>query len=1070
MTDLLLPRSRRFGKTGPMTARWLLSVVLVLAATGARAATFSVPTGDIGALKNAIAAANSNGEDDVINLGAGFYPLQMVDNFTNGGTALPVLTADGGRALTINGNNAILARAAPPSSPEYRILQVGPNANVALNRLTIQQGEIAGPGGGIYNDGGRLTLVECTLAGNSARTSLNSNTPVGPFYGGALNNRAGTVALRSCTFRDNLALGIPSGSSGGSGAMAFGGAIYNDRGTVTAESCTFTNNTVNVSSTAPGPPSTPAAGGAIASIGSAGQPARVTIANSTFSGNVSTATTGSGGFIVGTALYAEGASSNSTIEIGSSIITGPQDPMMSGAPGAIKSHGYNLTSGNGNGILTAIGDLTNTDPLLQPLANNGGATATHAIGVASPALDRGKRDAVPGFAATTDQRGAARPIDYLGFDAAPGGDGSDIGAFEKDAPNLVVTTTADHDDGACDAADCTLREAIIAANQQPSRDTIGFAPGVSGTIGLTSALPIVDKSVDIAGPGADVLTVRRESGGTYRLLLISNGTSTGPEVSIAGLTLTNGQMAGSAAGGCIYNDFATLRLVRCAVVGNTAGNGAGILNFRGTVSAYESTISNNTASGFGGAFFNSAAQGPATITLINSTVTGNTAGRGAAVHNAGSTGAAKLILHSCTIAENSAPLGSIFNDGPNATNVTLRNTIVKAGASGATIVSGNSATVTSQGNNISSDAIGGDGGTGPGGAFSQPGDMRNTDPRLDTAGLKDNGGPTPTLALLSNSPAINAGNGRAPSLDQRGFLRDGIPDIGAFEFGAALPTPPPTPTPSATPTPPATPTPTPVMTPTPPPNRFANISTRLRVETGDNVLIGGFIVTGSMQKRIIVRALGPSLPVEDRLANPLVELYDSNAQLIAANDNWQEAANAQEIVDSTIPPPNELEAAILRNVDIGAYTAVVRDVADGEGIGLVEVYDLGDAQDSRLPNISTRGRVLTGDNVMIGGLIATGSHAQKVIVRAIGPSLGIAGQLEDPLLELFDGNGNPMGSNDNWKDTQQPDIEATTIPPSNDLESAIVTFLPPGPYTAVIRGVNDTTGVALVEVYGLQQQ
>jgi hypothetical protein len=145
----------------------------------------------------------------------------------------------------------------------------------------------------------------------------------------------------------------------------------------------------------------------------------------------------------------------------------------------------------------------------------------------------------------------------------------------------------------------------------------------------------------------------------------------------------------------------------------------------------------------------------------------------------------------------------------------------------------------------------------------------------------------------------------------------------------------------------------------------------------------------------------------------------------------------------------------------------VRGIGDTTGVGLIEAYDLGQGADAKLANISTRGLVQRDANVMIGGFFVLGAP-QKVIVRAIGPSLDVNGRLEDPLLELFNGNGDSIASNNNWRDTQQAEIEATTIPPSNDLEAAIVTFLPAGPYTAVVRGVNDTTGVALVEVYALQ--
>ena len=249
--------------------------------------------------------------------------------------------------------------------------------------------------------------------------------------------------------------------------------------------------------------------------------------------------------------------------------------------------------------------------------------------------------------------------------------------------------------------------------------------------------------------------------------------------------------------------------------------------------------------------------------------------------------------------------------------------------------------------------------------------------------------------------------------------------------------------------------------------RFANIATRLRVETGDNVLIGGFIVTGTQPKRLIIRAIGPTLGVEGALQNPQLAIYRGE-ELLVANDNWRDAPNQQEIIDSTVAPANDLESAVLLTLEPGAYTAVVSGVDGETGVGSVEAYDLDAAADSTFANISTRGFVQTGADAMFGGLIITGSSPQKVILRAIGPSLGIAAQLEDPLLELYDTEGNLLTVNNNWRDTQQAEIEATTIPPSNDLESAIVAILPPAAYTAIVRGVSDTTGVALVEVYALQ--
>jgi uncharacterized delta-60 repeat protein len=281
------------------------------------------------------------------------------------------------------------------------------------------------------------------------------------------------------------------------------------------------------------------------------------------------------------------------------------------------------------------------------------------------------------------------------------------------------------------------------------------------------------------------------------------------------------------------------------------------------------------------------------------------------------------------------------------------------------------------------------------------------------------------------------------------------------------------PTATATGTPIATPTGTPTATPTASPGQLGNISTRVRVETGNNVLIGGFIVTGTQLKRVIVRAIGPSLNsagVLGALANPILELRDSSGLLIASNDNWMDAVNRQEIIDSSLAPTNNLESAILMTLPASnsAYTAIVRGVNDGTGVGLVEAYDLDRTVDSRLANISTRGSVQTGNDVMIGGFIVVGQTSQRVIVRAIGPSLPVSGKLADPILELHDSNGALLQSNDNWRTGgQEAEIIATGIPPSDDLESAIVRTLPAGSYTAIVRGVNGTTGVALVEVYAL---
>jgi uncharacterized delta-60 repeat protein len=264
-----------------------------------------------------------------------------------------------------------------------------------------------------------------------------------------------------------------------------------------------------------------------------------------------------------------------------------------------------------------------------------------------------------------------------------------------------------------------------------------------------------------------------------------------------------------------------------------------------------------------------------------------------------------------------------------------------------------------------------------------------------------------------------------------------------------------------------------------PSSRLLNISTRMFVDSGDNALIGGIIITGNGNKKVLIRGIGPSLAyagVDGALQNPYLELRDNNGALIASNDDWQNSADPQAIVDTTIPPSDPKESAIVATLPANnsAYTAIVRPAKGAGGIGLVEVYDLdGDVSSSKLANISTRGNVLTGDKAMIGGFIIAGplgAAPTKVLVRALGPSVPLNGVLQDPTLELHQGSVT-LATNDNWKDTQQLEIEKTTIPPRDDRESAIVMSLEPttatsfGSYTAIVRGKNNSTGIGLLEVY-----
>lgn len=248
----------------------------------------------------------------------------------------------------------------------------------------------------------------------------------------------------------------------------------------------------------------------------------------------------------------------------------------------------------------------------------------------------------------------------------------------------------------------------------------------------------------------------------------------------------------------------------------------------------------------------------------------------------------------------------------------------------------------------------------------------------------------------------------------------------------------------------------------------------MQVGTAQNVSIAGFIVSGPQPKKLVLRAIGPSLSalgISGAMNDPMLELYDSAGTLIAQNDDWQSSAQASQIAATGIAPSSPAESAAIITVPAGSYTAVVSGWEGDQGVAVVEAYEL-DSNSTRMINISTRGRVASGEQAMIGGLIIQGSSAKKVIVRALGPSLGaggIADALANPSLELRDGTGNLIASNDNWgSSAQAAEIVASGVPPSDPLESAIVANLAPGTYTAIVRGADNGTGVGLVEVFDLQ--
>jgi len=255
-----------------------------------------------------------------------------------------------------------------------------------------------------------------------------------------------------------------------------------------------------------------------------------------------------------------------------------------------------------------------------------------------------------------------------------------------------------------------------------------------------------------------------------------------------------------------------------------------------------------------------------------------------------------------------------------------------------------------------------------------------------------------------------------------------------------------------------------------PPHSLTNVSTRSFVGTDNMVEIGGFIIKGTENKRILLRALAPTLKrfgIAGAMPDPILELHDSSGAIVATNDNWNFAR--QSVLASGLAPGDEHESVIIATLAPDNYTVTLRGLNRTTGVALFELYDI-DPQNSKIANISTRGNVGVGDNVMIGGFIVGGNESTNVLIRALGPTLtdfGVAGALADATLELHDGNGALIAQNDNWKSTQQAVIQSSGYAPPRDAEAAIFATLQPGNYTAIVRGENNTTGVALVEVYNI---
>jgi PKD repeat protein len=349
--------------------------------------------------------------------------------------------------------------------------------------------------------------------------------------------------------------------------------------------------------------------------------------------------------------------------------------------------------------------------------------------------------------------------------------------------------------------------------------------------------------------------------------------------------------------------------------------------------------------------------------------------------------------------------------------------------------------------------------------------------------VQSNASPTPTAtpaatATATASPTATATATASPTATASATASPTATATATASPGAtatATPTATATATASPTATATATPTATPTSTPsaTPASVQLVNIAGRVFTQSGDKVGIAGFIISGSGTKRIMARAIGPSLSVNGKLQDPYLEIHDNNGSAPLTNDNWRSTQEA-EIQQTGLAPTNDKESALVKRLPAGNYTAIIRGVDNSPGIGVVELYDLSTSDPGELGNLSVRASAETGDNVLFDGLILQGGTPKRVLFRALGPSIKVNGNtvpgtLQNPTLELHSGNGTLLASNDDWQDAPNAaEIQSTGLAPPDSRESAILMTLVPNNYTTIVRGKDGTTGIALAEAYKLQ--
>ena len=723
--------------------RTLLGMVVVLSIVHALSAQAVITVSSLddsgpGTLRQAIADASPGDAID--------FAVTGTITLTNGELVITnnlTINGPGATNLTISGNNA------------SRVLSFG-GVTAAISAVTIANGYASGGGGGIVNGSSTLTVSNCTLTRNAAG---------GNSWGGGVINAGTLIVIDSTIFANRC-------DGGG-----FGGGIYSEG------SLFLTNSTVSGNDAA--------YGGGINL-----QASSVIIVGSTICSNRASARAGVGGGVL--------VQSGNPPQVLNSLIAGNSAGSGDGHDfrGTLNSLDYNLI-GNTNGFFFITGVTTHNiygkDPLLGPLADNGGPTPTHALLLGSPAIDQGSSGGL-----ATDQRGQPRIFNFPAyFDAA---DGSDIGAYElqerpQTGPVFTVNSNDDVDDGIPGIAHCSLREAINAANANADTNTINFATGVTGMIALTNGQLTINNSVNINGPGAANLTV---SGNNSNRVFSLSGV---PYATISGLTIANGSAADK--GGGIFSLETTLRVSDCAIAGNHASVGGAIGQQGGDLTVLRSTISANGSINSGGGI--DVTYG--TLKLLDSAVIGNGSG---GTYGGGIFIAGTLLMTNSTVSSNfgefgggiCAPLGESF-----IVNSTISSNSASQSGGGIyftpsraedkmilrnTLVAGNSAPngpdcsspisplqpITSLDYNL----IQNTNGCTITNLIAH--NIYNLDPKLGP--LADNGGPTPTHALLPDSPAIDQGSSGGLATDQRGLPRifnfpayfdaaDGS-DIGAYEL------------------------------------------------------------------------------------------------------------------------------------------------------------------------------------------------------------------------------------------------------------------------------------------------